>query len=136
MKTSSIKTLLAIIFFSLAFIFPVIGEQTNKTTIITSLVVFVIGILMPPLFLYNALHNKLNIIKPIWTDKIEIHKPLSYVQFIAVLLIAIGFGGLISGLLRWQSLNFLGLVFTFGGLGMLLAIYLILKQAVLNKDQR
>jgi len=127
MKTSILKTILLVIFFIAAIILPINGTQTIKATIIICALTFLFGVILTPLFLYNSLHNKLTITKPKWTDKIETQKPLTYIQFIAILFICFGTGGLIGGLIAGQMINFIGSLITVLGLGMLTGIYMISK---------
>ena len=127
MKTSTLKTILVVIFFIAAIILPINGTQTIKATIIICALTFIFGVILAPLFLYNSLHNRLTITQPKWTDKIETQKPLTYIQFIAILFICFGTGGLIGGFIAGQMINFIGSLITVLGLGMLTGIYMISK---------
>lgn len=129
MKISTLKTLLVLIFFIAAMIFPIGEAQTIRVTMITIPFVFIVGVLFAPLFLYNSLHNKLTILKPHWSDKIDSQKPLTYIHFLAIVFIFWGIGGLIRGSMREQLFNYIGIFFVALGFGMLMGIHLISKKA-------
>ena len=125
MTSSTIKTILVIIIFIISIIFPISETQPIKTTILTCVFSFIFGLLFAPLSLYNSLHQKLTIIRPKWSNKINTQQPLTYIQFIAISILLFGAGGLIGGLFHGQILNFIGAVLFITGLGLLIGIYLI-----------
>ena len=131
MKT--IKTLLILSAMTLATIFPFGDTVALKIAILSSVALFLFGLILPHLFQYNSLHNKLTIEKPKWSDSIQDKKPMTYVQLIGVLLIAIGIGGLAGGLIKGQTMNFIGLMCFALGMGTFIGIYFALKKKETKK---
>ncbi|HLG35008.1 MAG TPA: hypothetical protein VI757_09025 [Bacteroidia bacterium] len=134
MKATTIKTLLVTAVLTLATIFPIGETQTFKITILTSIVLFLFGLILTPIMQYNSLRNRLTIKKPKWSDKITDDQPLTYIHFISFLLLTAGTGGLLGGLLKGQIINFFGTIFFIGGLGVLTGMYLTLTIPINDKQ--
>ena len=128
MKTGAIKTLLTLIVLTMTIIFPIGGEKSVESTLLTSLIVFILGLFLPHLLRNSSLYSGLTVKRPRWSEKIDLRNPLTYIQLIGIILLAAGFGGLIGGFLIGQKFNFLSCVFLFASFGVFLGIFTDLKK--------
>ena len=105
MTRSTFKTLLILIVFVVATIFPIGKIQTFKITFWTCVASFIIATVIPNLLIVGGLRNRVITKKPKWTDQLKFKYPMTYIQFISFLLIAAGIGGLVGGLINKSFYN-------------------------------
>jgi hypothetical protein len=117
----------------LAVIFPLGGVQSLQSTLISIVIAIILGLILPLFPQYDTFYKRIIYEKPRWSSRMDVEKPLTYIQFIAAILLAAGIGGLTGGLFKGQVFNFIGIVLAIFSIGIYTGIYMTLN--ALNKKK-
>ena len=127
MKTKQIKNLIIVFIFLTGILFPVGESRSIFSTILVFIVSLLIGFFYPYIVQLDFGMNKYIIELPRWSEPIDYKKPLSFAQFVAYLLIALGLGIFIGELLETFTINIVAVSAISIGIGTLLNLPMAAK---------
>jgi hypothetical protein len=128
------KTFSMLVIIVLAEMLTLGGVQPLSFSITGCVLAFIFGLILTPLLQFNTLYYRLIIEKPRWSDKFDQRKPLIFIQYLAYMIVAAGFGEIIGGFFDKQFFNFIGLILFISGNGVLAGMHLTLalKKSKIN----
>jgi hypothetical protein len=127
MKISSIKNLFLVFIFLIGILFPIGGSKSLFSSILVFIVSLIIGLCYPFIVQLDFGMNQYIIERPKWSAPIDYRRPLSFAQFVAFLLVALGLGIFVGELLETFSINIVAISAVSIGLGTIINIPLAVK---------